>query len=97
MARGPKVSQSSDPLRRLVESRGWTSVQAGNALHLSDSAIRDYLKKGWMPGVVGLAVESLRGKLDQTDVLVLVGPQEDLNKVRAVAKSMGLRAASLSE
>jgi predicted transcriptional regulator len=97
MSKGPRQTTSSDPLRRLIEEKGWTNAKAAKALFLSESAIRNYLNTGVMPGTVTMAVSGLRKELDRPEVLVVVGARDELDKVKAVSGAMGLRVAYMVE
>lgn len=100
MSRARKMT-SADPLRLLIEDHAWTNGAAGEALGISESAIRSYLGNNLMPITVGMAVDAIRlrdkAKEESPEVLVLIGPEAELEKIKAVADVMKLRTARLTD
>lgn len=98
---GQRKTISSEPLRSLMQDRGWNNIQAAEAFSLSDTAIRKYLGQGMMPVAIGMAVDFIRlreqTQKESPDVLVLIGPAEELEKIKAVAAVMKIRTAHLTE
>lgn len=97
----PRKLTSAEPLRLLAEDHNWTNGQTAEALGLSESAIRSYLRDGLMPITVAMAVDAIslreRAKEEAPEVLVLIGPEAELEKIRAVADVMSLRTARLTD